>query len=87
MADMHRIPEIKCLVCDTRLNHAADLKDCIPPNPGDLTICLYCHHLMTFQDDLTLRNATQEELKELEDDPQFAEIKAFTDFYKKVVKH
>jgi len=42
---------------------------------------------MTFQDDLTLRNATQEELKELEDDPQFAEIKAFTDFYKKVVKH
>ena len=35
------------------------------PHPGDLSICLYCGHLMVFADDLSLRALTDEEMHEV----------------------
>jgi len=34
----------------------------IVPEPGDFTVCLQCGHIMTFADDLTLRDLTDEEV-------------------------
>jgi|HubBroStandDraft_6_1064221.scaffolds.fasta_scaffold647247_2 hypothetical protein len=39
------------------------------PTPGDITICFYCHHLMAFADDMTIRDLTDEEIKECAGDP------------------
>ncbi len=35
------------------------------PEPGDVTICIGCGYLMTFNDDLTFRELTEEELLEV----------------------
>lgn len=36
-----------------------------PPRPGDLTVCFGCGHLLTFTDDMALRELPREELAEL----------------------
>jgi hypothetical protein len=37
----------------------------VTPRPGDITICLYCGHLLVFADDLTVRNPTDAEMTSL----------------------
>jgi hypothetical protein len=41
-----------------------------PPSPGDVSICFYCHHLMAFADDMTLRDLTDEEIRDVAGDPR-----------------
>jgi len=35
------------------------------PSPGDVSICMECHHIMCFADDMTMREPTAEELVEI----------------------
>ena len=39
-----------------------------PPSPGDRTLCIHCHHLCVFSDDMTLRNPTDKEMIEVAGD-------------------
>ena len=40
------------------------------PRPGDITICINCRHICTFDDAFRLREPTEDELKALAGDPQ-----------------
>jgi hypothetical protein len=79
---IHQIPEIRCLQCDSLLNHASDNEGGSAPNPGDFTICLYCKHIMAFKDDLTLRALTSVEQVEADMDESVREAREFADLYK-----
>ena len=60
-----RTPETKCLRCQHKVDAATHPRDGSAPVPGDATICVYCGYLMAFTDDMTFRELTEEELKEL----------------------
>jgi hypothetical protein len=62
-----------------RCGAAADGGTCVDdveavhmPKAGDLAICLYCGAFNKYQADLTQREMTGEELRQLEDDPHMA---------------
>jgi hypothetical protein len=56
----HEVPETECLGCGKSLDGATDtsLLDGAP-KPGDLTICVYCGHLMAFTKTMRLRQLTK----------------------------
>ena len=61
-----RLAETKCLRCHHKLDAASCLADdAAVPKPGDITICIKCGYLMTFADDLSFRDLTEEEILEV----------------------
>lgn len=67
-----RMPSSLC-ECGKELSAAADPDDrAPPPEPGNLSVCLYCGRLKTFGDDLRLRELTPAELDEVMRDPEAA---------------
>ena len=50
-----------CTSCKKILDGTTCVNDEVKPNPGDITICMYCGNVMAFDDDLSLRNLTIEE--------------------------
>jgi DNA-directed RNA polymerase subunit RPC12/RpoP len=59
MSDM---PACKCLNCGKILDGATSTTSGKLVSSGDVTICIYCGHLMAFATDLTLRALTDEEI-------------------------
>ena len=57
------MPPSPCTACGTMLDRVRVVDDskAILPNPGDLTVCLSCGHLMGFCEDLSLRELTADE--------------------------
>ena len=47
------------------MDAASHPRDDSAPVPGDITICIYCGYLMAFTDDMTFRELTEEEIKEV----------------------
>jgi hypothetical protein len=66
----YNTPEGKCLSCGHVVSAAfsAD-EDDNPPRGGNATICIQCGHAMIFNEDLTLREPTEEEKAEIDTDP------------------
>jgi len=61
-----RLPESECLRCGKKVNAASCVADDnAVPEPGDVTICIACGHLMAFADDLSYRELTDEEVLEV----------------------
>jgi len=61
-----RLPEAECLRCRKKVDAASCIADDgAAPEPGDVTICIFCGYLMTFADDLSFRELTEEEILEL----------------------
>jgi hypothetical protein len=60
-----------CLACGEVLDSSSRVEnDDAKPGPGDVSICLYCHHVMVYADEaLTLRNPTDEEIIDMAGDP------------------
>lgn len=56
-----RIPPHACLHCQGNLDGATNVTSSQGPKDGDLTICIYCGHLMAFTADLALRELNAEE--------------------------
>lgn len=54
------LPVVGCLNCGQKLECASDGDN--SPNPGDVTVCLYCGHIMSFANDLRLRELTDAEV-------------------------
>lgn len=53
---------VSCPTCYTKLNEWVANNNKSQPDPGNLCICEGCGHISVFQQDLTLRQITKEEL-------------------------
>lgn len=60
-----------CLNCGKKLNGIAQIDNAPTealPEPGDISFCMYCGHIMSFGEDLKLRELTSEEMLEVAGD-------------------
>lgn len=64
----------RCLHCSRLLDGATCVGDDDNPNPGDVTVCIYCGHIMAFANDLTLRELSKEEAIDVAGDPRIMAI-------------
>ena len=60
-----RTPKSKCPSCKATLTGASNVGE-VGPVPGDFSICWYCQAVMVFNDDLTLREPTEEDIAEVD---------------------
>ena len=79
----HRVAESKCTNCGKRMTAAStpDDRPTRAPSPGDVAVCLYCHHLMIYDADMSLRDPTSDELAEVAGDPEILEAMEFAAEY------
>jgi hypothetical protein len=73
-------PGARCLQCGLELTGAAGvvhpLEPGVPtPSPGDFSVCIACGHIATFDDRLSLRELTQQELLSLDNDTRIQLIR------------
>jgi hypothetical protein len=64
-----------CTNCG-KINDAAtsvDL-DSAKPGPGDIAVCLYCGHVMAFDEQIRLRNLTDAEVINIAGDPKLVRV-------------
>lgn len=69
-----RTPQVLCWHCDRMLDGLTPAKDDPIPEPGGVTICLYCGAVGILADDLSMRQPIKEELDKLGEDPEFRSI-------------
>lgn len=74
--DSVRMGKATCLNCAAELDGATglDVKGAVRPAPGDFTVCLYCGHLMVFDEALQFRELTAKELFEMAADRRLVEV-------------
>jgi DNA-directed RNA polymerase subunit RPC12/RpoP len=72
----HRIISSLCLRCGKELSGASGVGVDAPPDPGDVTVCIYCGHIMAFADDLTMRPLTTAEAHAVADDERVLAVQA-----------
>ena len=58
--------EAKCPSCGKQLDGATCIFSNAIPRPDDLSVCVYCLHWLRFNNDLTLRSMSQEDIDGLE---------------------
>jgi hypothetical protein len=68
------VPSVECKGCGHKLNAATDVEQKTTPNPGALSICLWCGYLAIFADDMSLRDLTDQEMHEVAGDKRILEI-------------
>jgi hypothetical protein len=75
----------KCTNCGTKLDAVSQVdSEDGDPRDGDVSICLYCGHLMIFSD-IGVRNLTDTEMIELAGNPELLNAMEFVRFYKEFV--
>lgn len=63
------VPTSKCTACGYVCDAATcPSNDTATPRPGDITVCIDCGHLMAFDDQLYLRDLTEDEMCEIAGD-------------------
>ena len=62
------IPASPCLSCGKRNDATTSCFGDNVPSAGDVTVCFYCGHIMVFNNDLTLRNPTNAEIRHIAGD-------------------
>jgi hypothetical protein len=60
-----RVPKTECPKCKQPLDGATSMERDYGPKTGDVSLCYYCATLLIYDDDLTQRKPTPEELKEI----------------------
>lgn len=60
----HKVAMSSCIACNYAMDGALGIGSEDSPAPGDLTICLRCGHLMSYSDELKLRELTDKEAYE-----------------------
>jgi hypothetical protein len=70
-----RVPWSSCTGCGKRVDGATPIDDkTATPDPGDVTVCIYCGHIMAYADDLQLRNLTAVEMHEVAGDERILAV-------------
>lgn len=54
--------DVKCPNCGHQLDGATCVFEDVAPKPGDLSVCVRCKHWLRFNDDLTLRPMSQDDI-------------------------
>ena len=77
-----------CPNCGAPLNASTCIEDMeinkqTRPKPGDLTVCLYCSHLMAFDDKLGLRALTDDEIVDAAGDGDILAVMEFSAAFRK----
>ena len=57
----------ECPACGERINAASSPFGDVSPEPGDITICACCRIILAFGEAMDLRLATDDEIKEVEE--------------------
>jgi hypothetical protein len=70
------MPPAICPTCGKTLDSAAGIGNPQLPNPGDVSICLYCANVAIFDIDDTLRTPTAAEQAELDRDTSIQKVRA-----------
>lgn len=60
----HRLPDSWC-TCGHKLSGARGIDWDNMPEPGNLSVCMYCGVLRMYAEDLSLRELTREELSDV----------------------
>ena len=74
-----------CLFCHKESDAATvvAVEGAVHPEPGDVTICMYCGHIMAFNESLQFRELNDDEIKDVAGDPRIVAIsKARTKVWK-----
>lgn len=58
------MPGTSCPSCSKRLEVATGI-GVAKPKPGNVTVCLYCGHVLVFGEGLTLREPTSKEMHQI----------------------
>jgi len=74
LGESSRVKLSQCLDCGAPNDSAAAVGCEAKPQPGDITICLRCGHLMAFGDDLALRQLTDAEVIEIAGDERIIAV-------------
>lgn len=79
-----KIEKSPCTNCGKGLDGAGQVNGGSHPDPGDITICVYCGHIMAFSDDnMKLRDLTDKEASEVAGDPNILEAQRFAKEFRK----
>jgi len=70
-----RTPPSFCLDCGKKLDAAAAVREGAEPKPDDISLCIYCGHIMMYAPDLTLRELTDDEIVEIAGRPDVVEAR------------
>jgi hypothetical protein len=65
-----------CPFCFKLIDAATSLDSDTPPDPEDITICVYCTSWLIFNDDMSLRVASQKDIEALPQEFVYRLIKA-----------
>lgn len=67
MSTRHKLPAApRCPGCKAELDGATNMDNTVArPKAGDVSVCAYCGEIIEFMDELKLRSASPEVLKEL----------------------
>ena len=69
-----RVPMSECLGCGKRMDGATGVDHRSRPQPGNITVCIGCGHIMAFADDMRMRNLTDEEMHDIAGDPRLIAV-------------
>ena len=69
-----RLPDCTCLSCHKVMDAAMSVHNDNKPKDGDITVCMYCGHIMAFDADYKLVNLSDEQMREVAGDPRIIEI-------------
>lgn len=72
--DRHMPPTV-CLGCGIKIDGATYVGEGdSSPDPGSITVCIYCGHIQAYDDDLRLRELTPVEQLDIAGDPRILAI-------------
>jgi hypothetical protein len=72
--DRHMPPTV-CLGCGGKIDGATHVgEEDTTPDPGSVVVCIYCGHIMAYDEGLKLRELTLEEQLDVAGDPRILAI-------------
>lgn len=71
-----KLPSSPCTHCGKMMNDATSLDgdEDYRPEPGNVTLCIYCCNIMVYADDLTLRDPTAAEIETMKQTGEWAYV-------------
>lgn len=67
------IPEITCPTCGYKMDRATSFEGATP-HPDSVSICIRCSIPSMFDENMQLRNLTEEEAENVNNDPKFIKL-------------
>lgn len=69
-----RVPTSRCLHCGRVNDAATPVDDNATPEPGNITVCFVCGHIMAFDTEMKLRELTISEILEVAGDERILAV-------------